>query len=156
MTTQNYDVHTFLVTVIRGNDALFKCTVPSFVSDFLAITGWWDSEGNQLGVRNGNFGWVYADKYQAILRHKPGFQCIFKIKSATFQMILVSLQRYEVDILRESVIIGNDAVFKCSIPSFVTDFVRAVSWIDSEGQSYSVGPLGNSEDLLIVHAVLLE
>ena len=71
-------------------------------------------------------------------------------------MILVSLQRYEVDILRESVIIGNDAVFKCSIPSFVTDFVRAVSWIDSEGQSYSVGPLGNLEDLLIVHAVLLE
>ena len=57
VTTQNYDVHTFLVTVIRGNDALFKCTVPSFVSDFLAITGWWDSEGNQLGVRNGNFGW---------------------------------------------------------------------------------------------------
>ena len=70
-------------------------------------------------------------------------------------MILVSLQRYEVDILRESVIIGNDAVFKCSIPSFVTDFVSAVSWIDSEGQSYSVGPLGNSEDLLMAHAVLL-
>ena len=55
----------------------------------------------------------------------------------------MSLQRFEIDILRESVIVGNDAVFKCSIPSFVSDFVSVVSWLDSEGQAYSMGSMGN-------------
>ena len=41
-------------------------------------------------------------------------------------------QRFEIDILRESVIVGNDAIFKCSIPSFVSDFVFVDTWIDSE------------------------
>ena len=41
-------------------------------------------------------------------------------------------QRYEIDILRESVILGNDAIFKCSIPSFVSDFVSVDTWVDSE------------------------
>ena len=41
-------------------------------------------------------------------------------------------QRYEIDILRESVIVGNDAIFKCSIPSFVSDFVSVDTWVDSE------------------------
>ena len=44
----------------------------------------------------------------------------------------VTSQRYEIDILRESIIVGNDAIFKCSIPSFVSDFVSVESWIDSE------------------------
>ena len=33
----------------------------------------------------------------------------------------------------EYVIKGNAAVLKCSIPSFVADFVRVESWIDEEG-----------------------
>lgn len=33
----------------------------------------------------------------------------------------------------EYVIRGNAAVLKCSIPSFVADFVRVESWIDEEG-----------------------
>ena len=44
----------------------------------------------------------------------------------------VTKQRYEINILPESIIVGNDAIFKCSIPSFVTDFVFVESWIDSE------------------------
>lgn len=51
-------------------------------------------------------------------------------------------QRYEINISPESVIVGNDAVFKCSIPSFVSDFVHVESWIDSEAKdlgSYSLG-----------------
>ena len=31
--------------VIVGNDAILKCQYPSFVSDFLTILGWADSEG---------------------------------------------------------------------------------------------------------------
>lgn len=43
-------------------------------------------------------------------------------------------QFYEAEILTEYVIRGNTAVLKCSIPSFVADFVRVESWIDEEGQ----------------------
>ena len=44
----------------------------------------------------------------------------------------VTNQRYEINISPESIIVGNDAIFKCSIPSFVTDFVFVDAWIDSE------------------------
>ena len=53
----------------------------------------------------------------------------------------VSNQRYEIDILRESVILGNDAIFKCSIPSFVSDFVSVDSWVDSEANNLGSSPL---------------
>ncbi len=56
-------------------------------------------------------------------------------------MLAVSQQRYETDILRESVILGNEALFKCSIPSFVADFVSVVSWEDSENNSWQSGRL---------------
>ena len=46
---QAFDCHTFHETVIRGNDAVFKCSIPSFVSDFVTVLGWVDSEGTNLG-----------------------------------------------------------------------------------------------------------
>lgn len=46
---------------------------------------------------------------------------------------LVVNQPYGADILMEYVIKGNSAVLKCSIPSFVADFVRVEAWIDEEG-----------------------
>ena len=49
--------------------------------------------------------------------------------------ISVTSQRYEINILPESIIVGNDALFKCSIPSFVSDFVYVDTWIDSEATS---------------------
>ena len=48
MTRQPYEAHTFHETVILGNDALFKCTIPSFVSDFVSVQAWVDSEGRHL------------------------------------------------------------------------------------------------------------
>ena len=33
--------------VIVGNDAIVKCQYPSFVSDFLSVDGWIDSEGGE-------------------------------------------------------------------------------------------------------------
>ena len=44
-------------------------------------------------------------------------------------------QTYTTQLLDEYVIIGNDALFKCTIPSYVTDFVSVVSWVDSEGET---------------------
>lgn len=37
---------------------------------------------------------------------------------------------------QEYVMRGNSAILKCSIPSFVADFVYVVAWIDSDGQEY--------------------
>lgn len=42
-------------------------------------------------------------------------------------------QFYDAEIMNEYVIRGNTAVVKCSIPSFVADFVYVDSWIDEEG-----------------------
>lgn len=42
-------------------------------------------------------------------------------------------QFYDAEIIKEYVIRGNAAVLKCSIPSFVADFVYVESWIDEEG-----------------------
>ena len=57
----------------------------------------------------------------------------------------VTNQHFEVDIFRESVIIGNDAIFSCSVPSFVADFVRVDSWVDSEGNLLTRAISGNEE-----------
>lgn len=31
---------------------------------------------------------------------------------------------------------GNSAIVKCSIPSFVADFVHVVAWVDEDGIEY--------------------
>ena len=36
---------------------------------------------------------------------------------------------------KEYVIRGNDALMKCSIPSFVADVVQVIAWLDSDGQT---------------------
>ncbi len=59
----------------------------------------------------------------------------------------VAHQAYRVAVHEESVIIGNDVLVKCSIQSFVADFVRVIGWIDSEGVSFSVNQHGNSKFL---------
>ena len=57
------------------------------------------------------------------------------------------IQEYETDVGLEYVIWGNDATFKCKVPSYVGDFVSTVSWIlldkemgdESLIQNYSYG-----------------
>lgn len=45
-------------------------------------------------------------------------------------------QFYEAEILTEYVIRGNTAVLKCSIPSFVADFVQVEAWIAEDGETH--------------------
>lgn len=43
--------------VIRGNTAIFKCIVPSFVADYVFVVSWEDSVGNKYPKSpNENFG----------------------------------------------------------------------------------------------------
>lgn len=45
-------------------------------------------------------------------------------------------QDYETNAEREYVIVGNAALVKCEIPSFVTDFVSVESWTDNNNNEY--------------------
>ena len=46
-------------------------------------------------------------------------------------LLSVTGQRYETHILPESVIRGNDVLFRCSIPSFVSDWVAVDRWVET-------------------------
>lgn len=41
--------------VIRGNAAVLKCQIPSFVADFVSVEAWIDEEGTEL-VPSNNYG----------------------------------------------------------------------------------------------------
>lgn len=45
-------------------------------------------------------------------------------------------QDYASEVINEYVIRGNTAILKCTIPSFVADFVVVNSWISSDGQEF--------------------
>ena len=49
---------------------------------------------------------------------------------------LVASQNYRVTVFEEPVIMGNAALLKCNIPSFVADFLQVVGWINSEGVEF--------------------
>ena len=51
-------------------------------------------------------------------------------------LISVVSQEYITYAHNVQVIIGNSALFKCEIPSFVTDLVTVVSWSDHEKNEY--------------------
>lgn len=85
-------------------------------------------------------------KYKYLFEHAPRILNYLLVMRKTVCDILINYnvqtiiylisvvnQLYEAEILTEYVIRGNAAVLKCSIPSFVADFVKVESWIDEEG-----------------------
>ena len=43
--TQSYRVDVGVAQVIRGNEVILKCDIPSFAADFVSVSDWVDSEG---------------------------------------------------------------------------------------------------------------
>lgn len=41
--------------VIKGNSVVLKCSIPSFVSDYIKIESWVDESGNEL-LPSDNYG----------------------------------------------------------------------------------------------------
>ena len=66
------------------------------------------------------------------------------------------VQKYQATVSREDILLSNDVIFKCGIPSFVADFVAVVGWADSEGSSYDAQDLGALGNLLVLAATRLE
>ena len=54
-----------------------------------------------------------------------------------FFVFSVALSSYRVVVDEEHVMLGNEILLKCDIPSFVTDFVEVDGWVDSEGLGIS-------------------
>jgi hypothetical protein len=45
--TQYYEAEVVSEYVIRGNTAVLKCNIPSFVADFVKVEAWVDSNGGE-------------------------------------------------------------------------------------------------------------
>jgi len=54
--TQAYDTYGDQEHIIRGNSAILKCRIPSFVADFLEVTAWVDDEGSVYSNDGKNHG----------------------------------------------------------------------------------------------------
>ncbi|XP_066244752.1 cell adhesion molecule Dscam1 isoform X17 [Euwallacea similis] len=76
---------------------------------------------------------VHAQVYACLAKNSVG-----SINSRDVNVRAVVNQFYNAEILAEYVIRGNTAVLKCSIPSFVADFVSVDSWIDDGGKIYKL------------------
>ena len=54
--TQNYACYVNQAHVIRGNDVLMKCDIPSFVTDFVNVFNWQDNEENVFTQNSLSYG----------------------------------------------------------------------------------------------------
>ena len=159
MASSEYRVTVPEESVMAGNSALLKCSIPSFVADFLSVTAWIDSEGVELSsglghaVGNVVLQVVYISKllwWNSFFSpcEKKELHCLPYIILAVVIVVVKYIsfsavgQPFASDVSPEYAIAGNDAIFKCKLPSFVADFVSVVSWIDSE--SNSVFPNNNA------------
>lgn len=58
--SQYYEAQVHDIFVIKGNSAIFKCNLPSFVSDHLEVISWEDTKGNKFSSPDdNNFGTNY-------------------------------------------------------------------------------------------------
>ena len=141
MASQLYKTDASQEYVIVGNDVIVKCQYPSFVSDFLSVQAWQDSEGNtftaETNLKSGNLPQLSLVRILWCSMKKFRRSLLLVLVLFSFLIIIsVAHQNYRVVVHEESVILGNDVHFKCNIQSYVADFVQVVSWTDSEGSSF--------------------
>lgn len=53
---QQYEAEVNNEYVIRGNSAIMKCEIPSYVSDFIVVDMWTDSDGGSYHPNNDIYG----------------------------------------------------------------------------------------------------
>ncbi|XP_025152759.1 Down syndrome cell adhesion molecule-like protein Dscam2 isoform X10 [Harpegnathos saltator] len=74
---------------------------------------------------------VHAQVYSCLARSPAG-----SVHSRDVNVRAVVHQYYQSEVNNEYVIRGNAAILKCSIPSFVAEFVQVVGWQDDQGNSF--------------------
>ena len=73
----------------------------------------------------------------------------------SFFYFSVAHQDYSSEASNEYVIVGNDALMKCIVPSFVSDLVEIIAWTDTEENIFyrqSSGAWGTTILKSYVHA----
>lgn len=55
MVNQAYGLDILMEYVIKGNSAVLKCNIPSFVADFVYVEAWIDDEGTEI-LPSDNYG----------------------------------------------------------------------------------------------------
>lgn len=142
MVNQFYDAEITKEYVMRGNSAIIKCLIPSFVADFVQVVAWINEEKEEI-VPSKDFSAGKHKQLSLILHQPPLFSFVLWVFLNNFVFTiynfipLVVNQFYDAEIIKEYVMRGNSAIVKCSIPSFVADFVQVVSWADEEGVEYT-------------------
>ncbi|GAB0091586.1 Immunoglobulin-like domain [Sergentomyia squamirostris] len=132
---QYYEADVNKEHVIRGNSAVMKCLIPSFVADFVEVVSW-HSDQNESFIPNGDF--VVSQHYDTDVNKEyviRGNSAVMKCQIPSFvadfveivawhtdqnetfhpKMNYVVQQFYESEVNNEYVIRGNSAVLKCSI-----------------------------------------
>lgn len=128
--SQDYLARVHEIDVILGNSALLKCEIPSYVIDFVSVISWLsDSEEYSLRSIDGT---LSTGHFLVTGAHKP---ILIGLKLTT--SFAVVSQDYATRVNDFDVILGNSALMKCEIPSFVADFVSVINWSDHERELYS-------------------
>ena len=127
---QDYTTDVWKTTVLLHNDALVTCVIPSHVGDMVQVTGWVDSQGTQYSFQQkmGNFN---------MLDIANNLHVFSGIQTLPYKYIyLVVAQNYQTEASNEYIVRGNDALIECKVPSYVSDIVVVIAWIDSEANEF--------------------
>ncbi|XP_037088022.1 Down syndrome cell adhesion molecule-like protein Dscam2, partial [Pollicipes pollicipes] len=74
---------------------------------------------------------IHAQVYRCLATNSEG-----SVVSRDVHVRAAVTQPYDTDPGKKYVIVGNSGVLRCDVPSFVADFVRVQSWVDSSGATY--------------------
>ena len=140
--------------VVKGNYAIMKCSVPSFVADLITVVSWLDSHGQTYTPNPLNYGKKHFNMENQIL-YSPDLNmtamlylkghdsnCVIlchvkNIESFFVPIIAAVNQEYMTGASDEYVVSGNFALMKCEIPSFVADLVKVINWQDNNGEMFA-------------------
>lgn len=144
MVSQDYRTEAENEFVIRGNSGVLKCKIPSFVADFVSIVSWVSDDGSEITRPTHSYGKqaVRSSRIEPIPMKPRLWQDVIPenvtLLSNLKQCLLpVVSQQYETEAENEYVIRGNSIAMKCKIPSFVSDFISVISWVDSNGNTFT-------------------
>jgi len=84
--TQYYEAEVVSEYVIRGNAAILKCTIPSFVAEFVSVESWVGSDNSTFkastdyGIIYTDYGIIYTHSQRALILYRflPTIICSWK------------------------------------------------------------------------------
>ena len=159
---QDYNVNVLPQTyVIKGNDAILKCEIPSFVADLIEVVSWVDNSAKDYAAKINNImGKLSVTTLTLpLLLTPPKLRSSFTIYNSLYKTIdsgfvlTVVFQEFNINVPRETyAITGNDAIIKCEVPSFVTDLVSVTGWTGSSDLANIQREIlsGNNQDVLLM------